>query len=274
MSYLQNFKYELHGPENSEKLVFLHGLLGSGANWRRIISDFKDRYHILTYDQRGHGGSFKPKLGYAPEDYALDLKLILDELGWQKIHLVGHSMGGRNALRFAFKFPERLHSLTVEDIGPEGNPDAMARTQRMIEMVPVPFPSRQAAKAYFEGPFLEAMKRNPARQMLANYLFTNISVEESGKAEWRFSLKGAIDSLQLGHRDTRWEEIATLRVPTLYMRGEHSDDLPQDDFEKILACNGRIEGHVFKGSGHWIHAEQPVEFIEVLRNFLSRHPAN
>lgn len=274
MSYLQNFKFELYGPENAEKLVFLHGLLGSGANWRRIIGDFKNDYRILTYDQRGHGGSFKPELGYAPEDYALDLKLILDELGWQKVHLVGHSMGGRNALRFAFKFPERLHSLTIEDIGPEGNPEGMARTQKMIEMVPVPFPSRKAAKEYFNGEFLQAMKHNSARQMLANYLFTNISVDEGGIANWRFSLKGVIDSLHLGHKNTRWEEIAALKIPTLYMRGEQSDDLSQDDFEKILNCNPRIEGRLFANSGHWIHAEQPVEFINVLQNFLARHRAN
>src|SRR5690606_7259233 len=137
------------------------------------VTEFREKYQILIFDQRGHGQSFHP-VGYAPEDYAIDLKLILDELKWQKIHLVGHSMGGRNALRFAFKFPERLQSLTIEDIGPEGNAEAMRRTLRMIEMVPVPFPDRKAAKAYFSGPFMEVMKHNSSRQMLSNYLFMNI----------------------------------------------------------------------------------------------------
>jgi len=47
---------------------------------------------------------------------------ILDELQWQKVNLVGHSMGGRNALEFAHEHPERLQSLVIEDIGPEGTP--------------------------------------------------------------------------------------------------------------------------------------------------------
>ena len=69
-SYLQNFKYELAGQEGQPKLVFLHGVMGSGANWRKITSLLQDRFQILTFDQRGHGRSFKPKSGYAPEDYA------------------------------------------------------------------------------------------------------------------------------------------------------------------------------------------------------------
>lgn len=273
MSYLQNFKWEVYGPEEGPRLVFLHGLLGSATNWMRIINEFKTKYRVLAYDQRGHGRSFQPEMGYAPEDYALDLKLILDELKWKKIHLVGHSMGGRNALRFAFKWPQYLKSLCIEDIGPEGSPEGMARTQKMIERVPVPFKSRSEAKEYFQGPFLEMMKSNSDRQMLADYLFTNIKTSTDGSADWRFSLQGVIESLHRGHKDTRWEEIEALQVPTLYLRGERSSDLSQEVFDRILQSNSKIEGHVVKDSGHWIHHEQTAEFIRLLKNFLEQHQA-
>lgn len=271
MSYLQNFKYEVYGPSEAPKLVFLHGLLGSMSNWQRIVNEFKDDFQILVYDQRGHGRSFQPDLGYAPEDYAMDLKLILDELSWSEIQLVGHSMGGRNALRFAFKWPQYLKSLVIEDIGPGGNLEAMARTESMIKNVPVPFVSRSEAKAYFQGPFLEAMKHNSAKKMLADYLFTNIQVSEEGSANWRFSLKGVIESLHSGHKNTRWEEIQALKVPTMYLRGERSEDLTRDEFERILKENPRIEGHEVKDSGHWIHFEQAAEFTRLLKNFLKKH---
>jgi pimeloyl-ACP methyl ester carboxylesterase len=60
-------------------------------------------------------------------DYAGDLKGILDELGWQKIHLVGHSMGGRNAFHFAGLYPERVQKLVVEDISPAQMLKALAK---------------------------------------------------------------------------------------------------------------------------------------------------
>ena len=113
MSFLNHFNYQLLGDPQAPKLVFLHGLMGSAANWRKITTAFTEKYHILLYDQRGHGRSFQPSSGYKPEDYASDLQQILKELGWEKIFLVGHSLGGRNALNFAFKNPKNLTCLGI-----------------------------------------------------------------------------------------------------------------------------------------------------------------
>src|SRR5436305_14748609 len=110
--FLDNFHYQITGVTEASggeapKLVFLHGVMGYSANWRRIARAFEHTHHVLVYDQRGHGRSFQPPTGYAPEDYASDLEKILDELGWGAIQLVGHSMGGRAALHFAYESPDR-----------------------------------------------------------------------------------------------------------------------------------------------------------------------
>lgn len=268
MSYLQNFKYEIHGVDGAEKVVFLHGLMGSGANWRKITSQLKVDYQVLTFDQRGHGWSFKPPKGYTPEDYAIDLKLILDELGWEKVHLVGHSMGGRNALRFAFKFPQRLLSLTIEDIGPEGNPEAMQRTLRLLDLVPAPFPDKASAKKFFAEEFPALIATHPQKEILGPYLFTNIEEKPDGTADWRFFKDGIVESLKLGHFKERWEEVTGLTLPTLWIRGELSEDLTRPEFEKILKSNPKIKGVEIAGAGHWIHYEKPTEFLNVLRPHL------
>ena len=134
MSHLENFHYQVLGASSAPKLVFLHGLLGSGNNWRKITAQFQDRFQILIYDQRGHGRSFQPDTGYAPEDYAQDLTKILDELNWAKINLVGHSMGGRNALAFSTMNPERLNSLVIEDIGPTSGKDSVDKIERLLNL--------------------------------------------------------------------------------------------------------------------------------------------
>lgn len=268
MSTLQKFKYEIVGPPVRPKLVFLHGLMGSLSNWRKIVNAFKGDFQVLTYDQRGHGRSFQPSQGYAPEDYAEDLKAILDELEWERIHLVGHSMGGRNALAFAHIYAERINKLIIEDIGPEGSASAMESTRKLIEMVPVPFESKSQAKDYFEGEFLEEIKNHPQKGILGPYFYTNIETKPDGTADWRFHKKGVLESLSSGHSKARWEQIKRLNIPTLFVRGELSREFSQEEFEKILSLNKAIKGVEVKGSGHWVHFDAPEEFIRILRDFI------
>jgi pimeloyl-ACP methyl ester carboxylesterase len=268
-SYLQNFKFDLVGAEQSPKLVFLHGLMGSGANWRKISTHLRDRFQVLSFDQRGHGRSFHPKGGYAPEDYAEDLLKILDDLGWSAIHLVGHSMGGRNALKFASLYPEKVRSLVIEDIGPEGNPVAMERTLRLLDLVPTPFPDKTRAKEFFENDFPLLIKNHPQKSILGPYLYTNIEEKSDGTADWRFHKDGIIESLRQGHFRPQWEEVRSLKMPTLWIRGERSEDLPRAEFEKVLAANSKIRGHEISGAGHWVHFEKPKEFMGLLESFYS-----
>lgn len=269
MAALSEFNYQITGNPEGHKLVFLHGLLGSGANWRRITPAFEDRFHILTYDQRGHGRSFQPATGYSPADYAEDLRRILDELGWGSIHLVGHSMGGRNALEFAGRYSSRLRSLVVEDIGVEASEEAKQSILRLLELVPRPFSSRKEARAFFTDtyPKLISYAQNP--EALSQYFYSNMTEVKPGVVDWRFSLKGVKESLDEGRKEDRWDLIEDLNVPTLYLRGEKSTDLSKEMFNEILRRNPAIRGREIKGAGHWIHFDQPEAFIEALNEFLT-----
>ncbi|MCB0406689.1 MAG: alpha/beta hydrolase [Bdellovibrionales bacterium] len=271
MSYLENFHYQIMGPEEGPRLVFLHGLLGSGANWRKVTSSLQDKYRILLYDQRGHGRSFHPTSGYRPEDYAEDLLQILDELGWKKIALVGHSMGGRNALVFAANHPERVQCLVVEDIGPDASEAGVSRIQRLLNLVPVPFSSRLEAKRFFEEDFPKRLMGKDNAVTLANYFYTNIQEQPDGTADWRFSLNGVLESLQEGHRKERWVEVEKLQCPTLWVRGEFSEDLDRDIFQQILTRRPDILGVEVAQSGHWVHFDQVAEFTRILKDFLDKN---
>jgi esterase len=268
MSYLHNFKYELSGHPDAKKMVFLHGVLGSGANWRRIVPAFQSDFRILVYDQRGHGWSFKPAHGYRPDDYAEDLKLILDELNWQKVILVGHSMGGRNALHFAEKYPERVEALVIEDIGPQGHVESMQKTIDRVQMVPTPFASKVAAKEYFENEFVERFGGGKAVRILGQYFYTNIEVLPDGRADWRFQKQAILETLVEGHFKPKWDIVKSLKMPTLFVRGELSPDFPKEEYEQVLQINPNIKGVEISGAGHWVHFDQPEAFIKALKDFL------
>lgn len=269
MAFLENFHHQITGPEHGPKLVFLHGVMGFGANWRTIAKAFENEYQVLTYDQRGHGRSMKPEQGYSPEHYSEDLKNILDELGWKKINLVGHSMGGRNALTFAHLYPERLNKLVIGDIGPSMNEAGSTFILKLLNTIPVPFKGRREAKEYFEREFPRIFSHVPKKEGLAAYLNANIIEDEQKQGVWRFSEKGVRESIDEGRLRERWDEIRALKMPTLLVRGEHSNDLPRDVFDRILRENPNIQGVELKDAGHWVHSDQPAAFIEALRNFFA-----
>ena len=269
MSYLKNFHFQLLGDASStRKLVFLHGLMGFGQNWLRIAQAFSKTHHILLFDQRGHGRSFHPSAGYAPADYAEDLHKILLELEWPRITLVGHSMGGRNALEFAHTYPQVIEKLVIEDIGPAINQFGSNGISQILDFVPVPFANRQAAKDFFATAFIEKFAQRSNVLGLSQFLFANIREDENKLANWRFYLPGIRQSLSEGRAQERWHQIESLQAPTLWIRGEHSQDLSPPIFAEILRRNPKIQGVEIKNAGHWVHTDQPDEFIRTLLGFL------
>lgn len=270
MSFLDNFHYQITGNPSGHKLVFLHGLMGSAANWRRIASAFEAEFHILTYDQRGHGRSFHPPDGYHPRDFAQDLKHILEELGWSASALVGHSMGGRNALEFAAHFSQRVKVLVIEDIGPDANLGAIERIEKLIQRVPTPFASRQEARDFFEKSYVDLISFYPQAQVVSRFMLSNIEQKPDGKMDWRFDKDAILQCMRDGRNEDRWDALANLKMPVLIVRGEHSNDLPRPIFDRMLKILPTAEGVEIPESGHWVHFDQPEAFIRVLKEFFHK----
>jgi esterase len=268
MKYIENFHYQLTGNPSGQKLVFLHGLMGSAANWRRITPAFESEFNILTFDQRGHGRSFHPPQGYRPQDYAQDLKHILDDLGWERIHLVGHSMGGRNALEFAVQYAQRVTRLVIEDIGPDASSFAISRIEQLLELVPTPFADRTAAKNFFENEYPQKIAFYPNPEVVSRFFLSNIEQKENGTQDWRFAKDAILASLREGRNTDRWDGYQNLKMPVLVMRGERSKDLPREVFDRMLKVLPHAKGIEIPNAGHWIHFEQPEAFIQGLKEFF------
>lgn len=267
MPSLQDFHYQISGPEDGRRWVFLHGLMGFSGNWRKIISALEGTERCLSYDQRGHGRSLKPETGYAPENYAQDLLGILDELGWDKIILVGHSMGARVAFYFAAHHPERVEKLVIEDIGPAVQPDNLAYYENLLGGIPTPFASREEAKNFLMGDFLRTARTKERAEILAQFFYANMEEKGPGVVDWRFSKEAILESVRSAHRRDYWEEIRRLSVPTLLIRGETSAELARQDYEEMLASNKMMKGVEIPGAGHWVHSDQPQAVIRALKQF-------
>lgn len=262
---LKQFKYQIIGEDSSPKLIFLHGLMGRGKNWQSIAKNFSKDYQCLIYDQRGHGESIKPETGYHLDDYALDLKGLLDNLGWSEpISLVGHSMGGRVSLFFATKYPELVKKLVIVDIGPTSDWSSMQGVLDKMNFVPTPFVSRQEARSFMETEFFPKYKN----KMVMEFFYSNL-VKKGDGYDWVFSPSAIKQTLEVSRLADYWSDFKNLSMKTLLIRGGKSPDLLQGDYEKVVANNPNIQGKVVAEAGHWVHAEKPLETIGLIRDFFN-----
>lgn len=260
--------HRVHGPESppsgTHPVVLLHGLMGFAANWGKIWPGLHERRRVLVLDQRGHGRSAKPAGGYSPTDYARDLQALLDHLGWERAHVVGHSMGGRVALRFASLYPGRTVTLSMEDSGVAARPERVQWIQKLLGSVPTPFSDRESAKTFFA----ENFRDDP---LTGGFLHANLEQKESGLWDWRFYAPGMIETIQTGRATDATAEFAELDVPTLLFRGERSKEFPADEADAMARARPNVRLVTVDEAGHYVHAEKPQEFTEPLARFLNEN---
>lgn len=105
------------GLEHRETVVLVHGLGQNGyRDWRTVIPALAQHYHVLAMDLPGFGLSQKPNGRYSPTQYARLLQWLISQSGRERVYLVGHSMGGAVALRYAATFPDTLHGVVLVSV--------------------------------------------------------------------------------------------------------------------------------------------------------------
>ncbi|MCP5150507.1 MAG: alpha/beta fold hydrolase [Ectothiorhodospiraceae bacterium] len=240
-------------------LLVLHGLFGSGTNWRTIARRLAERHRVVLVDLRNHGAS-----PHAPEmDYPLmaaDVRALLDHLGLQRAALLGHSMGGKTAMRLALETPDRVERLCVVDIAPAPSNQDHQPVLAVLQALDLATIRRRAdADVALSGSLPD-----PA---LRAFLLQNLVLATDG-ARWRIDLEAIAGNhaALTGFPDP--PAGATYRGPTLFVRGARSDYLQPAHEPAIRALFPRAEMRAVAGAGHWVHAEQPVAFLETVLPFL------
>lgn len=249
--------YETLG--RGEPLLILHGLFGSGANWRSIAQRLADRWQVILPDLRNHGHSpHAPTMRY--QDIAGDILALMDELGLAQAHLLGHSLGGKAAMLIASRSAERVQSLTVVDIAPRAYPPLHLDLFRAMHAVPLErIHARRQADA-----IMQEYIPNPA---VREFLLTNLVRDAQGRFRWRIpleTLEQAYDELNaMPFLDRLYQG------PSLFIRGGHSQYVRDADLGLIRQGFPNACVVSLPLAQHWPHIETPNEFLRVLRDFLA-----
>ena len=249
--------------QGDKVLVFAHGILGYWRNFYSISQAFAKDCACLLYDQRGHGLSFH-KEPYSVEGLAEDLKKLLEFLKLKPVVLVGHSLGGWVCSYLAYKEPDLVEKLIVVDSSPWPKDSAGDEIKQILSYLPEGFSSREKAREFFN----QAVKKAVFSQELSHFLMGSLEKKFTGSVRFLFDKKGLLQLLSAVRQLDYPSIIKALKSPVLFLRGGRSSHFSKEDMERTGQLNPLIQGIEIKNSGHWIHAEQPQEFIKAVKKFL------
>jgi esterase len=241
-------------------LIILHGLFGSKRNWSGIAKALSSHYHVFCLDLRNHGESpWADGMDYAT--LAADVHAFIKRHALAGATVIGHSMGGKTAMALSLLHGEAMNALVVVDIAPVAHSGADVRgyLETLLEIPLAAFTGRAEVEQHLVESIPEAAIRS--------FLLQNL-VHTDKRLQWRINLAAIADGMDniTGFIDAGHGR--SYGGPTLFVAGGNSNYVQPHDHAVVgtLFPKARIE--IIAGAGHWLHAEQPGPFLDLLKHFL------
>jgi 2-succinyl-6-hydroxy-2,4-cyclohexadiene-1-carboxylate synthase len=260
-----DLNYEVSGDRWSLAVLFLHGFMGSSADWRGTIPALGGRAFCIAVDLPGHGSSLElPADSYTTEGATRAVIDTLDRLEVERPIVVGYSMGGRLALYLALRYPGRCDGLFLESTSPglEGAEERSARRATDEER------AKRLESGGFEI-FLEDWYRQPLFASLARHENLLARAIDARRHNDPGELAASLRGMGTGSQPSLWGELEDLAVPALIVAGG-LDEKYATYSSRMAIISPRIEPVVIPGAGHNVRAEAPAEYAALLRRFLDR----
>ncbi|MDP3463042.1 MAG: alpha/beta fold hydrolase [Bacteroidales bacterium] len=254
--------FRRYGHEGDQPLIIMHGLFGISDNWvtfgRRIAAEGFD---VIIPDQRNHGLSpHSDSFNYlALTD---DLLELIHELRLHEPIILGHSMGGKVAMRFALENPDMVYKLIVVDISMKAYGDRPHHRNIIEAMQQVDLINTKSRQEVEQQ--LEKRVREPR---IRQFLMKNLHWKDKNQLEWRINLEGI--ARNLGEMFDAIQTETHYDKPTLFIRGGQSDYILPADYPQIRQNFPKAEIITIEGASHWVHAESPEQFYLLCSGFLS-----
>ncbi len=258
--------FRRYGEKGAQPLIILHGLFGNSDNWvsySRRIAD--EGFEVFTLDQRNHGQSPKsPAFNYlALTD---DLFEFMEDHGIENPVLLGHSLGGKVAMRFTLENPDRVKRLVVVDISLKSYPPRREHLQilkAMRAVDPAQINSRREAE--------EKIATLIPEMRIRQFVLKNLHRTSHNGFEWRLNIDGIEPNLHEMFDGIDLDE--TFEKPTLFIKGGVSNYIVLEDFPLIRKNFPRAEIITIEGASHWVQVEAPERFFQLTSGFMNGNPS-
>ncbi len=246
--------------EGSQAIVLLHGLFGSGDNFNSFAKTYLSDYRVFIPDARNHGKSPHSEI-FNYNAMANDVSTFISHHEIENPILIGHSMGGKTAMKYAVRTKNPIKKLVVIDIAPRYYaPHHQVYLEAMQSLDLKSIHSRNDADLILQKTVSDAMIRQ--------FLLKNLDRNTEGTFEWKINLP--IISEQIENIGEALDTNNLSPYPTLFIGGEKSDYIKSEDTGLIKKIFPYYKIETISGAGHWIHAEKPKELSESILKFISK----
>jgi len=247
--------YQIDGPERAPWLIFSNSLATSLAMWDEQAAALKDRFRVLRYDQRGHGGTEAPAGRYALDTLVDDALALMDAVGIPKATFAGLSMGGATALGLAERHPDRFERIIVADSPCRSTPQSSQQWEERIAVA-----QKQGIEALVEPTVArwfppETVTKNPP------YLDKIRAMIRATPVNGFIGCAAALAAHDYA------AAVATVKCLTLFIVGEKDGVTPA----AMAKLHDKLPGSRFvslPGAGHISNMDRAGEFNSALRDFL------
>jgi pimeloyl-ACP methyl ester carboxylesterase len=262
-----NLHYLDWGTVGQPPLVLLHGLRGHAHVWDDVAESLYRNYHVYALDQRGRGDTdHAPGGDYSTDAFVDDLAGFVDAIGLNKFILFGHSMGGRNSMAFAGKYPERLERLCIVDIGPKIEPAGGNRITEELRNIPPAFDNFEDALAH-----VQAGNRFASEPVMRRRLSGQTAQLPDGKIGWKFDpaiREQRINGTAAPTSDL-WPALENITCPTLVVRGTETDLLTQETADRMVDTLAQGSMVNIERATHMVFEDNPSDFIAAAKAWLA-----
>lgn len=249
-----------------QPFIVLHGLYGMSDNWMPLAKRFESRNKVYLLDIRNHGKSPHTQT-HTYADISTDTNLFFQKHSIDKAIILGHSMGGKAAMRFALENPEKVQALIIVDIAPID----YAATEKTIE-------HKKLIEAMMQLPVEGFDSRTDIERELdkkvhdmrtTRFLLKNLEKLNKGYT-WKLNLDVLQKSLDDIAGDPNTEKMAPAEIfPSLLLKGSESDYVTERGEKEFRYLFPRSKVITIDKAGHWLHSEQPDKFFATLEEFLN-----
>lgn len=241
--------------------VVLHGLFGSLDNWNSIARYFSKDFKVFTIDLRNHGRSPHTEV-FSYEIMINDLYEFFEQNSIEKAHVLGHSMGGKVAMKFAMQFPERVEKLILADIAPVRFEDKHSHIfKALLDIDLSKITKREEAEAHLRN------KLSHEGEAVIQFLMKGLYRNDENGFSWRYNVPVLWKTYQAISDEIDGKPFLG---KSLFIKGQKSNYINAESFAVINELFPNNELEEIENSGHWIHAENPKKFIAIVEHFLKK----
>lgn len=260
--------------------LLLHGFTNDGHIWTSLAEHLQNKHAVYAIDFRGHGDSDRdPKARYTHHTLVDDINDIVQHFGWQRFHIVGHSLGARVAALYIQRYQPELISFTIVDTGPEVGAAGVSKVRKDAEAMPAKFSSIEQYTEYLSNIYLLANRKNIELLLAKNGLKELPDGELTPKTDPAFtaalwnpqSYQNNAKDLKAPLNEQLWNALSHITAPTLILKGQISAILSRNIANKMakqIMSNAQLS--IIPRAGHAVMVDNPTEFEKQTLNFINQ----